>query len=96
VYPPQTHRMQPTRFATLLLYLNDDFEGGETRFPRATNANFHNGITIEPKKGTAVLFYSVLPDGNVDDLSQHSGQPVTKGEKVRSKCYWWCLNVFAS
>jgi prolyl 4-hydroxylase len=86
VYPPQRHRMQPTRFATILMYLNDDFEGGETRFPRATNAYFHDGITIEPKKGTAVLFYNVLPDGNVDDLSQHSGQPVINGEKVCVLC----------
>ncbi|GKY99001.1 hypothetical protein MPSEU_000855800 [Mayamaea pseudoterrestris] len=89
VYPSQKHRMQPTRFATLLLYLNDNFEGGETRFPRATNANFHDGITIEPKKGTAILFYNVLPDGNVDDLSQHSGQPVTKGEKFLANLWVW-------
>jgi prolyl 4-hydroxylase len=83
VYPSQTHRMQPTRFATLLLYLNDDFTGGQTVFPRAVNAHFHDGISIEPKKGRAVLFYNVLPDGNVDDLSIHSSKPVEKGEKVR-------------
>ena len=82
VYPSIRHRHQPTRFATLLFYLNDNFEGGQTVFPRAVNAQYHDGITIQPEQGKAVLFYNVLPDGNVDDLSQHSSQPVTKGEKV--------------
>jgi prolyl 4-hydroxylase len=86
VYPRQKHRLQPTRFATLLLYLNDDYTGGQTVFPRAVNAHYHDGISIEPKKGKGVLFYNVLPDGNVDDLSQHSSKPVEHGEKVRRAC----------
>jgi prolyl 4-hydroxylase len=87
VYPSPRHRLQPTRFATLLMYLNDDYTGGQTVFPRAANMHYHDGVAIAPKKGTAVLFYNVLPDGNVDDLSQHSSRPVDQGEKVR-----WGLN----
>ena len=83
VYPPLQHRLQPTRFATLLLYLNDNYQGGQTVFPRAVNSQYHDGITVQPKKGKAVLFYNILPDGNVDDLSQHSSKPIEKGEKVR-------------
>jgi prolyl 4-hydroxylase len=83
VVPPVQHRFQPTRFATLLMYLNDDFEGGETNFPRAVTSNQHDGVSISPIKGSAVLFYNVLPDGNVDDLSQHGSSLVTKGVKVR-------------
>jgi prolyl 4-hydroxylase len=83
VLPSQLNRYQPTRFATLLIYLNDDFEGGHTVFPRAVNKQYHNGVQIKPQKGTAVLFYNLLPDGNVDDLSQHGSEKVTKGEKVR-------------
>jgi prolyl 4-hydroxylase len=79
VYPPVSHRLQPTRFATLLFYLNDDFEGGHTVFPRAVNAGNHDGVSVQPVRGTAVLFYNMLPDGNVDDLSQHAGEPVITG-----------------
>lgn len=83
VVPPIQHRFQPTRFATLLMYLNDDFGGGETNFPRAVTSNQHDGVSIAPVKGSAVLFYNVLPDGNFDDLSQHGSSPVAHGTKVR-------------
>lgn len=89
VYPPIRHRYQPTRFATLLFYLNDNFEGGNTVFPRAVNAQRHEGITVYPKQGKAVLFYNVLPDGNVDDLSQHASTPVTRGQKYLANLWIW-------
>lgn len=31
--------------------------------------------------------YSMLPDGNMDDLSQHEAEPVKKGEK-------WLINLW--
>jgi len=34
-----------------------------------------------------VLFYSQLPDGNMDDFSQHAAEPVTDGEK-------WLINLW--
>lgn len=34
-----------------------------------------------------VLFYSQLPDGNMDDFSQHAAEPVTEGEK-------WLINLW--
>ncbi|MGH1518533.1 prolyl hydroxylase family protein [Chryseobacterium sp. JK1] len=39
-------------FYTFLIYLNDDFEGGETEF--------ENLFTVAPKKGTALVFYHPL------------------------------------
>jgi len=78
---PGLVRGQPSRFATLLLYLNDDMEGGETTFPLWRNANTPGALTVKPEKGKAVLFYNLLPDGNFDELSMHAALPVTKGTK---------------
>jgi len=86
-YPPVDDPFQSTRFATLLLYLNDDMKGGETSFPRYVNAESRHALKVTPKLGKAVLFYSYLPDGNLDDYSQHAAKPVTEGEK-------WLINVW--
>lgn len=74
--------MQPSRFATVLFYLNDDMEGGETSFPIWLNAESPEALKVKPERGKAVLFYSLLPDGNYDERSLHAAEAVTKGEKV--------------
>lgn len=56
--------------------------GGETSFPRWVNAETFKALDVKPEKGKAVLFYSQLPDGNLDDFSHHAALPVTDGEKV--------------
>ncbi|EJK63351.1 hypothetical protein THAOC_15991 [Thalassiosira oceanica] len=86
-YAPFDRKDQPARFATLLLYLNEGMVGGETQFPRWANAETRAGLDVEPKIGKAVLFYSQLPDGNMDDLSQHAARPVKIGEK-------WLMNLW--
>ena len=62
------------RVATVLVYLNDDFEGGETEFPRL--ALKHRGAT-----GDALLFANVRPDGALDHDTLHAGLPTTRGVK---------------
>ena len=62
------------RIATVLLYLNQGFGGGETHFPDA-------GLTVTPRGGDALLFVNTFPDGRPDPASRHAGLPVTHGAK---------------
>lgn len=59
---------------TLLAYLNDDFEGGETGFP---NAN----LMVKPKKRSVVVFNNLDENEDVLPSAFHAGLPVTKGRK---------------
>jgi prolyl 4-hydroxylase len=60
------------------LYLEVPEQGGHTSFPKAFGGR---GMNVRPPKGSAALFYSMLPDGNADDLSLHAGNPVIDGKK---------------
>ncbi len=62
------------RIATCLVFLNDDFEGGETAFEAG-------GLRHRGRKGDALLWANTLPDGSVDPRTRHAGLPPTKGEK---------------
>jgi hypothetical protein len=62
------------RSHTLLVYLNDNFVGGETAFP-ALNRK------ITPKKRRAVLFSNLESDGSICKQSVHAGLPVIDGRK---------------
>src|SRR5918911_2862899 len=53
------------RYFTTLCYLNDDFEGGETRFPKLN-------YQVKPGCGKAVVFPATY---------LHSAEPVLSGEK---------------
>lgn len=63
------------RIATVLLYLNQGYGGGETRFVRS-------GLTVAGRGGDALLFGNTLPDGRPDPSAEHAGLPVTAGQKL--------------
>jgi prolyl 4-hydroxylase len=44
-------------------------------------------LAVRPVKGTAALFYNLLPDGNGDISSLHQALPIKKGEK-------WLANMY--
>lgn len=48
--------------------------GGFTAFPDL-------GIFAKPARGSALMWYSVLPNGNPDPWVQHGGCPVILGRK---------------
>ncbi|KFK30018.1 hypothetical protein AALP_AA7G207100 [Arabis alpina] len=84
-YGPQSSQ----RIASFLLYLSDVEEGGETMFPFENGANMGIGydykkcigLKVKPRKGDGLLFYSVFPNGTIDQTSLHGSCPVIKGEK---------------
>lgn len=64
-------------------FRSDVEEGGETVFP-AANANFTSvrwwnelsecgkqGLSVKPKRGDALLFWSMRPDATLDPSSLH-------------------------
>ena len=66
--------MRGQRVATFIIYLNDEFTGGETRFPSL-------GFNYRGSTGDAIAFLSVDPDGQVNPLTLHAGLPPASGEK---------------
>ena len=62
------------RIVTALLYLNEDYTGGETGFRRV-------GLKVRGRTGDVLLFRNALPDGTCDKDAEHAGLPVLSGVK---------------
>jgi prolyl 4-hydroxylase len=77
------------RCITVLLYLNNPPGGGHTSFPKAKRQPDEPPLILHPGKGSAVVFYNILPDGNADDLALHAAMPVTHGEKWLANFWLW-------
>lgn len=85
-------KQSSNRIATVLVYLEAPEEGGETIFPaegedgpdRIRGYNFKTcdrGYRYKPRRGDAVLFWSLKPNGEFDERSLHGGCPVVSGTK---------------
>ncbi len=64
---------QGDRLATFLMYLNDDYEGGDLVFTKV-------GFTYKGKAGDGIFFAS-MREGKPDRMSLHGAGPITRGEK---------------
>ena len=62
------------RVLTFLIYLNEDYEGGETDFPRLR-------WRFRGRKGDALFWWNVGPEGKVDPQTLHAGLTPPSGEK---------------
>ena len=62
------------RVFSTILYLNDNFVGGETDFPKYN-------LTVKPKTGLVFTWRNLNLDGSVNEDSLHGGLPVTEGKK---------------
>ena len=79
------------RYATIIFYLNDGFNGGETYFPNINKK-------IIPKKGKALIFFNCTYNKythktglcDIIDNSKHAGLPVVEG-KTDEK---WIANIW--
>ena len=67
--PPEKRRQ-----ATALLYLNDEYEGGETHFPEL-------GIKVRGAVGDLLIFHNLTADRMPDPRMTHAGLPIIRGEK---------------
>lgn len=67
-------RTSGNRVVTFLVYLNDDYDGGETEFPRV-------GVSHRGTRGEGLYFVNTLPDGQPNVLTLHTGRAPTRGEK---------------
>ena len=73
------------RMITVIAYLNNVEEGGETGFPKLD-------VNISAKKGNVVVFHNTLLNDSttypkIHPKSLHGGMPVIKGEK-------WMVNLW--
>ena len=73
------------RTYTFMLYLNDDFEGGTTKFP-------HLNKEIKPKACKAVVWNN-LQHGVPNEYMTHSGEEVIEGTKYIITS-WWRENIW--
>lgn len=68
------------RILTVLTYLSDAYEGGETAF-------VETGLKVRGAVGDALLFESLDQDGRPHPLARHAGMPVTAGTKWLASCW---------
>lgn len=86
--------------ATVLVYLSDVEEGGETSFlfegvngtKRLSTVDYktcNTGIKYKPRAGDALLFWSIHPDHTSDKHALHGGCPVVRTVSfVLMLCVW--------
>ena len=85
--PSQFQHDQSSNFATVLWNLSETET--ELVFPRAVNVDSSEGIAVKVKKGSMVLIYNMLLDGNMDENALYGTKPNLEGSvKIASMAVW--------
>lgn len=96
------------RIATVLMYLKDCMDGGETAFPSGSEwlhperANqmgpwsdcARGHVAVHAKKGDALLFFSLTPNGDEDPHAEHAGCPVLNNASKYTATVWIHTEAF--
>ena len=61
----------------------------EGTWEHTVNNNCYSKLVVPPKLGTAALFYSITPDGQIDPQSHHAACPLIKGTKWGANIWIW-------
>uniref|UniRef100_A0A7S0J860 Fe2OG dioxygenase domain-containing protein n=1 Tax=Calcidiscus leptoporus TaxID=127549 RepID=A0A7S0J860_9EUKA len=93
------------RLATVFFYLNNVSAGGQTNFPRAQTReqplggrvptdyfDCSRGLSVHPQLGKVIIFYSLLPDGQMDEFSLHGGCDVLDPAATKWSANFWLWN----
>ncbi|XP_060067036.1 prolyl 4-hydroxylase subunit alpha-1-like [Ylistrum balloti] len=79
---------QRDRMATILVYLQDVEEGGETMFPEL-------GIWVKPRKGRALVWNNMNEDGKCEPMSVHKAAKVDKGHKYIIQRWYYYKSFYS-
>ncbi|KAI1328868.1 2OG-Fe(II) oxygenase family oxidoreductase [Xylariaceae sp. FL0255] len=82
------------RLGSIFAYLSDDCEHGETYFPHLPSvqesadgrkfalAEGDTGLLVRPRRGNAVFWNNLHPNGTGDERTAHASVPIESGTKI--------------
>ncbi|XP_061180354.1 prolyl 4-hydroxylase subunit alpha-1-like [Saccostrea echinata] len=76
------------RMATILVYLQDVEDGGETKFPEL-------GIWVKPRKGRALVWNNMNEEGKCEPMSIHNAAVVNKGHKYIIQRWYYYKSFYS-
>lgn len=76
------HENGGARSVTILCYLNDVAEGGETEFQKLD-------LRIKPRRGDAIVFFPTFNDGSIDYDTLHAALPMPNQDSIKWVSQIW-------